>query len=724
MNERLPLFAIAAPASAEVVVEGIVQNQVFVSKAQDFAVLRVEPDDLAYPTRAPMDLVVVVGALAHARVGETWQFRGAWEKHPQYGNRLRVSYAVPVTPDTLVGIERYLTTLQGLGPVFAKRLVEVFGLEAITVLAQEPWRVSTLKGLGQRRAQQASADARVRQEERELMVVLQGHGVSAAYASRIRRVLGPSALAQIRDNPYRLAQEVRGIGFAWADRLAQEMGIAADAPVRRQAAVLHVLEQAMGEGHCYLPEETLAHQVAALLQHEPDVRALREWTQPLVSERRVAWEKDRVALRWLYQAEEELALRLKKLVSIQRPPLLWSWEEDDNLPLSLGQQQALQQVTRSAVTVITGGPGTGKTTLVRALVRMWLRAQKQVLLLAPTGRAAKRLSEATGQPAATVHRALEWNPAQSPLPRKRTLEADLIVCDEASMLDVPLARALVGAVPLGTTLVLVGDVDQLPSVGPGRVLSDVIESRQIPVVRLQEVFRQAAASHIIQNAYHILQGELPQTADRQGPLRDFYWIETEEPQVAQELVLRLCIERIPRTFGFHTVRDIQVLTPMHRGPLGTEALNQGLQKAVQGDAVVLEEGTFQVGDKVIQVRNDHDRDVWNGDVGVVERQEEGSVWVRFEDRLVLYRPEQRDQLELAYAISIHKSQGSEYPAVVIPLMMQHYVLLQRNLLYTAVTRAKRLVVLVGDRRAVQRAVQEQGHLLRYTTLIHRLRKES
>lgn len=759
---NLPLFSGAGPSPGpdQVEVVGVVQRIVFASPDGEFSVIRLEAEGEPLP-------VSVIGALDHLSEGETVQVLGQWEKHPQYGRRLRAAQAVPRVPQTEVGIERYLTTLKGLGPESARRLVAAFGLKTLEVLEKETWRAAQTKGVGKRRAQRAAADAIARREEREVMVFLQGNGISAAYATRIRRAYGSAAMTRVRENPYRLARDVPGIGFQIADRIAQNMGIDRLSPLRIEAGLVYTLDNATAGGHCFLPRRELCLRAGSELrldeagpespgagamlsqEHEADggQGLVREALHSLGMQQALVLEGEDAYPPRLHRAEVGLAQHLVDLLGARRdrvPRIVdVGAEEIGGLRLAEGQRRALQMIETSPVCVITGGPGTGKTTIIRAVVQAWERAQQRVLLVAPTGRAAKRLSEATSRPASTVHRLLEWSPKEGFRRRDdRRLEADLLVCDEASMLDLPLARALVQALPRGATLLLVGDVDQLPSVGPGRVLHDVIESGVVPVARLRQIFRQAEGSGIVENAHRILGGEVPLSAPRGERMGEFYFIEAEEPAQAQDLIVRLVAERIPQRLGLDPVRDIQVLTPMHRGEVGTEELNRVLQAVLNPGAGATpalpapgesngQRGelkgrgrTYRQADKVMQIRNDYERDVWNGDVGVVTRvlPEEGELRVRFdEDREVSYDAEDLDQLELAYAVSVHKSQGSEYPVVVVPLLMQHYVLLRRNLLYTAVTRGKRLVVLVGTPRALRRAVREQGDLLRYTRLGERLR---
>ncbi len=736
-------------AVEEVTVEGVVQRVVFTSTDGDFAVLRLEVPGGALP-------IIVIGSLGQCVEGEILRILGRWETHPQYGRRLRATQAVPQIPHTAAGVERYLATLVGLGPECARRLVASFGTKAIEVLETETWKAGQVKGVGKRRANRAAADAHGRREEREVMVFLQGHGVSAAYANRIRRTYGDAAMVRVRENPYRLARDVPGIGFQIADRIAHRMGIDHASPLRIEAGLIYTLDSAGDAGHCYLPQEELCLRASDELRLDapPDpvppetpsaegpeeiftspMARVRDALHSLGLQQALVLEGTDAFLPRLHRAEVALCRRLAELRTAERPQvpaLLGAGQTPPNpgaAVLSDGQRLALQMIEESPLCVITGGPGTGKTTIIRTLVRAWEAASRRVLLVAPTGRAAKRLSEATGRPASTVHRLLEWTPNEGFRRRPdRLLETDLLVCDEASMLDLSLARALVASVPPSATLLLVGDVDQLPSVGPGRVLADLIDSGVAPVARLSEIFRQAEGSGIVRNAHRVLRGEMPISAPRGEAIGDFYFIEAEEPAQARDLVVRLVTERIPQRFGLDPVRDVQVLTPMHRGEAGTEELNRVLQAALNPAAAASPElrgrgRTFRRGDKVMQVRNDYDRDVWNGDVGVITevQPDDGAMRVQFDDRDVACDTDDLDQLELAYAMSVHKSQGSEYPAVVMPLLMQHYVMLRRNLLYTAVTRGKRLVVIVGSRRALGRAVAEQGDLLRYTRLKERLR---
>jgi len=736
----LPQLPVAPLAEGQVAVEGIVSQQVFVSPDADFAVLRL---DVAGQLRP----VVVVGALAGLRVGETVRIIGRNEQHERYGQRLRADQALPQVPVTRLGVERYLATLTGLGPELARRIVAELGQTALTALEEETFRVSQIKGVGKKRAQRALLDARARREEREVMIFLQGLGISAAYASRIRKQWGQAAITKVRENPYALAREVSGIGFHIADRIATAMGVEPLSPLRCQAGVRHVLQTACDSGHCYLPERELGQRSVVLLAPPlpddappnspppPTDEKLQECISGAIATLRshgeTLHEGEAVYLAALHQQEVELtrqALRLQGTIRTRIPTIT---EHDISLRLADGQRAALQRVESSPLSIITGGPGTGKTTIISALVRAYLRAGLRVCLAAPTGRAAKRLSDATGHTAKTIHRLLNLIPGERGRSTK-DLEVDLLVCDEASMLDLSLAVTLLQAVPGGATVVLVGDVDQLPSVGPGRVLADLIDSERLAVTRLREIFRQKEGSGIIDNAQSILRGELPQSGPSDGGLADFYWIEVEDAQKSRETVVRLVSERIPQRFGFDPLTDVQVLTPMHRGEVGTEELNRALQ-AVLNPAVAAQakepstapvKTTFYVGDKVMQVKNNYELDVWNGDIGVIigRDEEEDLLLVRFEDeRQVAYDPTAREDLELAYAVSVHKSQGSEYKAVVVPLHIQHYPLLRRNLLYTAVTRGKRLVVLVGGRRAVRRAVTQTGDLLRYTGLRERLR---
>lgn len=784
----------SASAPALVQLDGVVQRVLFTAPSGEFAVLQLDVAGQAAP-------VIAVGPLAGLLAGESLRVLGQWESHPQYGKRLHSVQALPISPRTRLGMERYLATLSGLGPELAHRIVEALGLDALDLLETETFRVAQIKGVGKRRAQRALADAKTRREEREVMVFLQGLGVSAAYAARIRKKYGQAAIAKVKENPYALARDVSGIGFHIADRIAQAVGIDPQSPLRCAAALHHVLDSASDAGHCYLPRPELIERTAALLRNtEPLPAPLLEadkaaapgpqqlplhakpaparppassasptsfgpvlapgaasaaaqptgiapaatWVPAeriadvlaeLIHRSEVVQDGSAIYARRMFEAEVALAQELKRLLSGKRARVpTVSPSGSGGLQLAAGQRAALQQVESAPVCIITGGPGTGKTTIIRTLVTAFVRVGLRVKLAAPTGRAAKRLAEATGHPASTLHRLLAVVPGEDFSRRTESdLGVDLLVCDEASMLDLQLALTLLRAVPIGATVVLVGDVDQLPSVGPGRVLGDLIESERVPTTRLHEIFRQAAGSSIVDNAHRILAGKVPLSAPRGTELHDFYLIETDDAVKARDQVVKLVTERIPARFGLDPLLDVQVLTPMHRGEVGTEELNRVLQAALnpaaQGPAdsgaTLRSRGrSFARSDKVMQVRNDYERDVWNGDVGIVVHidPEEGTLTVRFDDeREVIYEGDELDQLELAYAVSVHKAQGSEYKAVVIPLHLQHYPLLRRNLLYTAVTRGKKLVVLVGSQRALRRAVGQTGDLARYTQLAERLR---
>jgi exodeoxyribonuclease V alpha subunit len=719
--------------------EGTVERIVFRAPDGAFAVVRIKVSTRDQPATA-------IGPLADAIEGESVALDGEWERHPTHGEQFRASRAVVQVPRTAEGVQRYLEGLDGIGPALADRLVRSFGVDAIDVLEKEPWRAAQVKGVGKRRAERAAAHAAGRRQEREVMIFLQGLGVSLAWANRIHKRYGADAVRMVQDNPYRLAREVPGIGFQTADRIARAAGIGPGDSRRIEGGVVHVLSTLVDEGNVYAPPQELEARACAML--EVEAAAVREAALALAREGALVVEEGALYLPRLHRAEVELGERIHELLGAVSPaPAL---RAPELARLSDGQRRALEDTREAAIAVITGGPGTGKTTVTRALVASWEAARRRVLLAAPTGRAAKRLAEATGRPAQTVHRLLEWGrpaltgpsappsfgggPAgtrgglRGPFARDRSnpLVVDLLVVDEASMLDLPLARALFDAVPPGAHVVLVGDVDQLPPVGAGQVLADVIASGVVPVARLREVFRQAEGSGIVDNAYRILSGELPVGAGR-GDKGDFYVVSVDDPEQARERVVRLCRERIPEAFGLDPVRDVQVLTPMHRGIAGTDELNRALQAALNPGTGGAEQGgrTFRAGDKVMQVKNDYDRDVFNGDLGrvlsagVVDG--EAHVEVDFDGKRARYVDDELDQLELAYAVSVHKSQGSEYPAVVLTMLPQHFVLLRRNLFYTAVTRGRKLVVVVAAPRALKRAVEDAHVEPRHTRLAARLR---
>jgi exodeoxyribonuclease V alpha subunit len=704
----------ATHAAPSEVLAGFVDRVTFHNAENGFCVLRVN-------ARGRRDPVTVVGHAATIAAGEFVQASGAWINDRTHGVQFRASFLKATEPTTVEGIEKYLSSgmIRGIGPVYARRLVRAFGAAVFEVIARAPARLREVKGIGPRRAERILALWAEHQTIREIMLFLHKNGVGTARAVRIYKTYGADALKLISENPYRLARDIRGIGFRSADRIAERLGIEKTALIRVRAGISFALTEAMEDGHCGLPHEELIALTRELLEVPA---ALVDTALGLeLADGTVVADEARgrgcVFSAGLYRAEREIALKLKALCT-GRPPwpaidagkaIPWV-ERRTGLALADSQKEAIGTALARKVLVITGGPGVGKTTLVNALLAI-LRAKAVAIgLCAPTGRAARRLAETTGLEAKTIHRLLETDPGTGAFRRtgERPLECDLLVVDETSMVDVPLMRALVRALPDQAALVLVGDVDQLPSVGPGQVLADIIASGAVPVVRLTEVFRQAAASRIIVNAHRINEGSMPDLDPVEGG--DFHFVDAADPETGVRKLLALVRERIPKRFGLDPIRDIQVLCPMNRGGLGARALNLELQNALNppGDRRVERFGwTFCQGDKVMQVENDYDRDVYNGDLGVVSRigVEEGELAVDFDGRQVTYGFGELDALVLAYATTIHKSQGSEYPAVVIPLTTQHYPMLQRNLVYTGVTRGKRLVVLVGQKKALAIAVK-------------------
>jgi exodeoxyribonuclease V alpha subunit len=722
----------------EETLDGTLERFVFRSDDSGFTVARFETSAHHH--------VTIVGELVGVSEGLPLRLRGQWIEDKKFGRQFRVTTYQLRSPETLLGIERFLASgiIPGIGPELARRLTAHFKMDTLEVIDRQPARLVEVSGIGAGRAAKLSAAFAAQREVQDVMVFLRGHGVSAAFAARIVKKYGKDAITVVRANPYRLAHEIWGIGFRTADAIAEKLGIARDAPERLEAGLLHALETSAEDGHMHVPDDELI--AAAAEQLGADRAQLLPRLGALEQHRLVVREVlgDRgpcTMMPWAHDAEVSSANLLSALVrtparglSLDVHAAIHAFEAVTMVTLAEQQRRAVEAALVDKCTVITGGPGVGKTTIVKAIVHLAKLVHRRVALAAPTGRAAKRLGEATVMEAMTIHRLLEFQPHAGGFQRGRDnpLEADLIVIDESSMVDAQLFASLLAAVPPGAQLILVGDIDQLPSVGAGSVLADVIASEAATVIRLTEIFRQAQASKIVVSAHAINHGELPALETPSGTdiaATDFYFIARDDPEAARATIVELVAERIPARFGFDPVTEIQVLAPMHRGELGTLALNHALQDRLNpksdGPELTRGERTFRRGDKVMQLRNDYDKSVFNGDIGVITaiNGDEGVLGVEFDGRLASYERAELDQLTHAYAVSIHKSQGSEYAAVVIPLVTQHYVMLQRSLLYTAVTRGKKLVVIVGSKRAVALAVKNADAKRRYTWLAERVRAQ-
>jgi exodeoxyribonuclease V alpha subunit len=695
------------------VLAGLVERVVFHNPESGFCVLRVG-------ARGRREPVTIVGHAPQISAGEFVQASGNWAQDRTHGVQFRASFLKATAPTSRAAIEKYLASrlIRGIGPVYAKKLVTAFGDAVFDVIENHPGRLRQVPGIGARRAGDIAKGWAEQRAIREIMLFLHDYGVGTARAVRIYKTYGADAVRLISENPYRLARDIRGVGFRSADQIALRLGIDKTAPVRVRAGISHALAEAMNDGHCGLPVEELLPFAETLLEvpAAPVETALAEEIAAGAVVEDAVDGRPCTFFAALYRAERDIAAKLMALVG-GKPPwptidadkaIPWV-EERTTLKLADSQKEAIRVALGARIMVITGGPGVGKTTLVNSLLRILRAKSVEVALCAPTGRAAKRLSDSTGLDAMTIHRLLEADPASGGFRRdgSNPLDCDLLVVDETSMVDVPLMRAVLRALPDKAALLLVGDVDQLPSVGPGQVLADIIASGAVPVARLTEVFRQSATSHIVTNAHRINQGQMPDLAPVEGG--DFFFVDAADPADGARKIVALVRDRIPQRFGLDPVRDIQVLCPMNRGGLGARALNLELQQALNppGESRIERFGQlFGPGDKVMQVENNYDKDVYNGDLGIIARLDPaaGELAVDFDGRTVGYGAGELDQLALAYATTIHKSQGSEYPAVVIPLATQHYPMLQRNLVYTGVTRGKRLVVLVGQRRALAIAV--------------------
>ena len=724
---------------------GVVERVVFHNRENGFAVLSVRVQGGYQP-------LTVVGHLPVVASGDTIQGAGRFRRDAKHGLQFQTDRLAVSPPDSLDGIRRYLGSgkVKGVGPKMAKRLVKAFGKDVFEVIENEPERLAEVPGIGPKRAESLREGFKDQKAVREIMVFLQSHGLGSARAAQIYRVYGADAPALLADDPYRLAREIRGIGFRIADGIGASLGIDGEGLPRARAGLTYVLEQARAAGHCGLPREVLFEDAREKLEkgrrpgevlkirQEILVRALEDEARAARLAAASLGGGEAIFLPVLLEAERAIARRLAELCRADPPP--WSdidaaaalrWVEKRlKVTLAPSQRAAVEACLRSRVTVITGGPGVGKTTLVNAVLQILDTRNVRCDLCAPTGRAAKRLGESTGHTARTIHRLLKIDPKSGAFQRnrQRPLECGLLIVDESSMVDVELMAALLQALPAEGSLLLIGDADQLPSVGPGQVLRDLIDSGAIPVARLVEIFRQADDSRIVRNAHRVNRGYLPDLESRPDELSDFYFVPAEDAEDAQRKIATVVAGRIPARFGLDPVRDVQVLSPMNRGPLGSRELAAILQDvlnpAPEAAAVEVERfgWKYRPGDKVMQTENDYDKDVFNGDLGRILSIDPGEqqMTIEFDGRPILYPFTDLDRVMLAYAVTIHKSQGSEYPAVVVPISTHHYVMLRRNLLYTAITRGRQLVVIVGQKWALRKAVEEASDLRRYSTLREQL----
>lgn len=717
--------------------QGQIERITYTNEENGFTIARVK-------VYGQHDLVTVVGNLMCPTPGEVLKMQGEWVNHPKYGEQFKIARYKTTIPATVYGIRKYLGSglIKGIGPVMAGRIVGKFGEQTLEVIEKNIEKLGEVDGIGDKRIQMIRRAWAEQQDIRDVMMFLQSHGVSSGYASKIFKQYGTRSIEVVRANPYRLATDIFGIGFVTADHIAEKLGFEKNAVLRVEAGILYVLHQLSDDGHVYYPYEELVEKCEEILgvDRETVVRALgavsldnkivvEDLNESLVEFRE---NNKAVYLAKFHVSETGIAARMSALLNSPKSVRevhsnrAVDWVQKQlAITLAKNQVKAVQCALENKITVITGGPGTGKTTIIHAILKIFSKLAVKIMLAAPTGRAAKRMGEVTGFEAKTIHRMLEFSIQKGGFQRneEKPLDCDLLIVDEASMIDTILMHHLLKAIPRGATFILVGDVNQLPSVGAGNVLKDVITSVAVTVVELNEIFRQAKESLIVVNAHRINTGSLPSFKPHSSK-DDFFFIEQENPEEVLRVILELALERIPRRFGFDPFDDIQVLTPMHKGTVGAGNLNLELQRALNDSKEGLTRGNrdFRPKDKVMQIKNNYDKEVFNGDIGRIRRidREEQEVAVSFDGREVPYDFSELDEISLAYAVSVHKSQGSEYPAVIIPIISQHYVLLQRNLLYTAVTRGRKLVVLVGTRKALAIAVRNDRTQKRYTFLKHRL----
>ncbi len=726
-------------------VQGTLEKFIYNNEENHYTVAMLAPE------LGPREQVTIVGNLVGVQCGEVLKLEGEWIYHPQFGRQFKVHRYESILPSTVTGLKKYLGSglIKGIGKKYAEKIVDHFGLETLSIIDQFSARLREVPGIGKDRAASIRSAWVEQKAVRDIMIFLQSYGITPGQAAKIYRTYGEEAALVVKQNPYRLARDIHGIGFKTADQIAKNLGIPNDSSHRIQAGILYQLQELASMGHTGYPHEQLVEQTAQML--DVDQRMVTQQILNLTHEQEVAIEPQEslVYLAGLHHAERALAELLLELVSapcslpsvIVDKAIEWA-SQRSGFEMTPTQSEAVRQALTSKLLIITGGPGVGKTTIVRNVVQILLHKKAKIILCAPTGRAAKRLSESCAAPASTIHRLLKYDPSTHSFCHNRQdpLEADLVVVDEASMLDVALAQSLFAAIPPKASVVVVGDVDQLPSVGPGNVLRDIIDSKIAPVVRLNEIFRQGAGSRIVYNAHRINEGVMPELAEAAEADSDFYFISKESPEEALQVIIDLACRRIPQKFKLDPIRDVQILTPMHKGQAGVENLNRELQKALNpkgessrenfklksGDDEIERYGrTYRVGDKVMQIVNNYDKLVFNGDLGVISEidTENSKMVIRFDDQQVAFEFNELDEVVPAYAITIHKSQGSEYPCVIIPVLTQHFVMLQRNLIYTAITRGRQLVILVGTKKALAIAISNNKTAERFGLLKKRLTTE-
>ena len=711
---------------------GILERIVFENSETGYTIARFTSRD--YST----ELITVVGNLMSASAGENLALKGSWVNNPQYGRQFKIEAYETVLPATIVGLRKYLGSglIKGIGPVMAARIVNRFGMDTMDIIEKNPKKLGGVPGIGKKRVEMIESAWEAQKEIKNVMLFLQSNNVSTTHAVKIYKTYESESIPIVRENPYRLADDIYGIGFKTADTIAQNLGIDKQSPHRVTAGIKYVLSQKADDGHVFQYRGELIAACQEIL--ELPLEAIEDGIATLIAKEEIVVEdvQDGMAiyLAPFYYAEVGVTKALSRLMKIETEAAQTQsvdrsidlLEKQMGIHFAANQRAAVKTALVSRVMILTGGPGTGKTTTTIGMIRLFEELEKRVLLAAPTGRAAKRLSETTGREAKTIHRLLEFSPQEHGFKRNwdNPLEADVVIIDEMSMVDLVLMNSLMKAVPRNATLIMVGDMDQLPSVGAGNILKDLITSKQITVVKLTEIFRQAQQSLIVTNAHRINRGEFPQTTGARN--RNFFFIEEEDPDRTANLICDLVHKRLPTHYNYHPMDDIQVLCPMRRGTVGSENFNKQLQEVLNGDS----EGTirggrnFRVEDKVMQIRNNYDYDVFNGDIGRVTGVDyiEKQVTIRFPEKSVVYDMADLNELVLAYGITVHKAQGSEYPAVVVPLMTQHYMMLQRNLLYTAITRAKELVVLVGTKKALGMAIRNNKVVERNSYLAERLQQ--